>query len=121
MSELKHCPFCGRAPIALQVGEDKNGKQYQVICPWTDHEDETGGCGASSGFHDTLSGAIKAWNTRVITRATGEIEELLKAVARWLMDHPDQFLTLHKEDSGYQHFSIGTYPGRNVNIEFDVP
>ena len=62
MPELKHCPFCGGSPIALQVGEDKDGKQYQVICPWTDHED--GGCGASSGFYGTLSEAIDAWNRR---------------------------------------------------------
>ena len=62
MPELKHCPFCGSSPIALQVGEDKDGKQYQVICPWTDHED--GGCGASSGFYKTLSEAIDAWNRR---------------------------------------------------------
>ena len=59
MPKLKHCPFCGSSPIALQVGEDK-GKQYQVVCPWTDD----GGCGASSGFYGTLNEAIDAWNRR---------------------------------------------------------
>lgn len=62
-NDLKTCLFCGGRPIALQVGETKDGKQYQVICPW-DNNGGLYGCGASCGFHDTLKEAIEAWNRR---------------------------------------------------------
>lgn len=60
--ELKPCPFCGGMAIALQVGENFSCRQFQVICHW--YEGESTGCGASSGFFDSLREAIEAWNRR---------------------------------------------------------
>ncbi len=73
MEELKECPFCGNAPIVLSdedyktmceetygeipEGDDCDG--MYIICPATD-----GGCGACSGWGETLEDATKLWNRR---------------------------------------------------------
>lgn len=44
-TELKPCPFC-------------------ICCAVYRNQDQFGGCGASTGWHETEAEAISAWNRR---------------------------------------------------------
>ena len=63
--KLKPCPFCGGTDtLCINRETDKwENKpwtyQYQVICDWN-----SGGCGSSSGFYDSMEDARDAWNER---------------------------------------------------------
>ena len=73
MSELKPCPFCGRQVAGItDCGETTCfaaincfcfdtcvNKTYTVVC-----NRQSGGCGATGGYHRTESEAIEAWNRR---------------------------------------------------------
>ena len=72
MEELKPCPFCGMvtsvscmsaAQAELMDTENLNydtaSNQFAVVCSV-----HCEGCGASSGYHGTMEGAVKAWNRR---------------------------------------------------------
>lgn len=62
MSKLKPCPFCGQTEYLCMWAEGiKENRQYQVVCD-ASHD---GGCGASSGWKDTITEAKEAWNRRV--------------------------------------------------------
>jgi hypothetical protein len=60
------CPFCGGTDIVMCKEPNFfeghiNGYQYQVVC-----DASCGyGCGASSGFYDTIGEAKAAWNKRI--------------------------------------------------------
>lgn len=73
--KLERCPFCGEVPLASVVNnDDPEFRQYQIICPWSSDGDT--GCGAASGYYDSLEQAARAWNRRQrkeITKA--DIEE----------------------------------------------
>lgn len=58
--EIKRCPFCDG--MAIVVKDNFHYEQYQVVCPYIENEDV--GCGASSGYYDTMKEAIEAWNKR---------------------------------------------------------
>jgi len=68
MSKLKPCPFCGQTEYLCVWAEGiKENRQYQVVCD-ASHD---GGCGASSGWKDTITEAKEAWNRRA---QDGEIQ-----------------------------------------------
>ena len=68
MSKLKPCPFCGQTEYLCVWAEGiKENRQYQVVCD-ASHD---GGCGASSGWKDTIMEAKEAWNRRA---QDGEIQ-----------------------------------------------
>ena len=68
---LKKCPFCGME--VAEVWSDKmkaedEGRQFfgterfTVVCNFNKR-----GCGATCGYHDSVTMAIDKWNTRVVT------------------------------------------------------
>ena len=61
MPELKPCPFCGNADVALMTRKGKDGwrDRYYVLCDYND-----GGCGASGEWTHYIAEAIEAWNRR---------------------------------------------------------
>lgn len=63
MIELKKCPFCGSSAVYVQQETDYYDKtknyQFCVVCNFN-----WDGCGASSGYRDTMQEAIEAWNRR---------------------------------------------------------
>ena len=64
--DLKPCPFCGMevAMVYTQSERDEiqcDPERYTIVCSWTEN-----GCGATCGYHSTVSKAIKRWNTRVV-------------------------------------------------------
>lgn len=66
---LKPCPFCGEN--FMVVSRERSGCefQYQVVCDKTAYKkigigEYVYGCGASSGFYNTIADAIDAWNRR---------------------------------------------------------
>lgn len=62
--ELKPCPFCGCESVTIIDHEDGLGAcDYYVACDR---------CSASGSFSDTLDGAIRKWNNRVINHGTWE-------------------------------------------------
>ena len=61
MSELKPCPFCGRAEGGLFVDTDEIGWHY-VWCAPSD-----GGCGATGPGGVDDEHAIELWNRRAET------------------------------------------------------
>ena len=66
--QLQRCPFCGMESAELitqaelwgEGCEDLAGR-YTVCC-----SRDTGGCGATCGFHDSPDQAVSRWNTRVV-------------------------------------------------------
>lgn len=63
---LLRCPFCGvEAAIIITQNElweeQMNPERYTVCCARSN-----GGCGATSGFHETAQAAATRWNTRVV-------------------------------------------------------
>lgn len=59
--ELKPCPFCGQTEYLCVWAEGiKENRQYLVVCD-VSHD---GGCGASSGWKNTIMEAKEAWNRR---------------------------------------------------------
>lgn len=58
--EIKRCPFCGG--MAIVVKDNFQYEQYQVMCPYMGGG--KGGCGASSGYYETMQEAMDAWNRR---------------------------------------------------------
>ena len=48
------------------------------------------------------------------------ITELLWAVQDWLMEHPEQYLVLNRDEDGNQWFSVKTHNGAKEIIEFEV-
>lgn len=56
MAELKPCPFCGKTNIFVC----KEDGEYQVVCDFSQE-----GCGASSGFRESMKKAVEVWNRRV--------------------------------------------------------
>ena len=69
---LKPCPFCGKTDSLVVWAE---GDQYHVVCDAADCADGTsnGGCGASSGFADSIAEAAKAWNKRFNEEADDDV------------------------------------------------
>ena len=68
--KLKPCPFCGNDKTAEIITEQEEfellgiednfaEEAYAIAC--STHK---GGCGAYSGWHDTVEQAIEAWNRR---------------------------------------------------------
>lgn len=55
--KFEPCPFCGKTE---SVEFDCDGGNVAVVC-----NVHMGGCGASSGWHQTYEGAILAWNGRI--------------------------------------------------------
>ena len=55
MSELKHCPFCGKSKVGLIRKEDK----YRVICINPNCHIEP-----CTNWQDTKQEAIEKWNRR---------------------------------------------------------
>lgn len=48
------------------------------------------------------------------------ITELLLAVQEWLMEHPEQYLVLNRDEDGNQWFSVKTHHGAKNILEFEV-
>ena len=62
MDDLKPCPFCGeKEPVRFMTRKGKDGFRdyFYVLCEY-----DTGGCGASSGWHHYEDDAVDAWNNR---------------------------------------------------------
>lgn len=66
--QLQRCPFCGMdvAEILIQSEQYERdpkvySERYTIVCNWNKN-----GCGATCGFHDTISDAVSRWNTRVV-------------------------------------------------------
>lgn len=69
--ELKPCPFCGKSVAECKTCAEAElldelneiypewNKKFCVVCNFN-----KGGCGSSTGAHDTPEDAIKAWNRR---------------------------------------------------------
>lgn len=61
--QLLPCPFCGNTKLFVGTSDDilDDGKtnEFAVCCDFSQ-----GGCGASSGFEDTMEEAIEIWNKR---------------------------------------------------------
>jgi hypothetical protein len=66
---LQNCPFCGESEANYVIGlhkDDERGERtkspvtYAVVCDY-----RAGGCGASSGFYEDSTMAVKRWNMRV--------------------------------------------------------
>lgn len=59
--ELKPCPFCGSNKISIHSASEYGEKYfgYSMMCKILQ-----GGCGASSGYRDSVQEAYEAWNTR---------------------------------------------------------
>ena len=61
MRDLIPCPFCGQQKYLCVLADgEKDMRQYQIVCDASDD----GGCGASSGWYDTIAEAKAAWNRR---------------------------------------------------------
>lgn len=58
-NELKPCPFCGSATAPAERNAYKSPDYQIVVCAASN-----GGCGASSGWHETEAEAIAAWSRR---------------------------------------------------------
>lgn len=75
-TKLKPCPFCGNTDIVMCKEPNFweghiNGYQYQVVCDASSGY----GCGASSGFRDTIGDAKDAWNKRIAwEKEDGDVE-----------------------------------------------
>ena len=66
MSELKPCPFCGRAD-KMKVWKTESRWDHGVIENWRvscNAEGDEAGCGGSGGAKRTRKEAIEAWNRR---------------------------------------------------------
>jgi len=48
------------------------------------------------------------------------ITDLLLAVQEWLMEHPEQYLVLNRDEDGNQWFSVKTRSGADAIIDFEV-
>lgn len=66
--QLQRCPFCGMevaevwtASEAQEIPFDEERERYTIVCDWSKR-----GCGATCGFHESVSEAVKRWNTRVV-------------------------------------------------------
>jgi hypothetical protein len=64
--QLQRCPFCGMdvAEIYTQSERDEipiDPERYTVVCAWSKN-----GCGATCGFHESVSSAVSRWNARVV-------------------------------------------------------
>ncbi len=66
MPKLKPCPFCGHVgahacpDYELEgVDEEETNEFYAVVC-----DIYNGGCGANSGYADSIPEAMAKWNKR---------------------------------------------------------
>lgn len=76
MEKLKPCPFCGNSVAehtTLQDCEMCANFEDEEMCPNFEAcgyghfivcNVNKGGCGASTGWYQTIEEAVKAWNTR---------------------------------------------------------
>ena len=69
MKELKPCPFCGGEKLIIADYRELEGcnnlEEYECIPCYTVCCDfNQDGCGATSGYRQTESEAIEAWNRR---------------------------------------------------------
>ena len=69
MKELKPCPFCGNEKLIITTCEelelcDNLEKCECIPCYTVCCDFHQGGCGAASGYRQTESEAIEAWNRR---------------------------------------------------------
>lgn len=104
--KLKPCPFCGKSGTAVlsdACSDEQCGNFEDEVCPNYDPigvrvdceglcpihyvvcDVRKGGCGASTGWHETTEEAVKAWNTRYsenvvkIETPTLDAEKVMKA------------------------------------------
>lgn len=63
--QLQRCPFCGKS-VAMVLPESelklekKDIEMFTVCCAYN-----SGGCGATCGYHMTKQKAVSRWNTRI--------------------------------------------------------
>ena len=67
---------------------------------------------------DGAYGYVSAYEIEEMEPAA--ITEILLAVQEWLMEHPEQYLVLNRDEDGNQWFSVKTYSGANAIIDFEV-
>ena len=67
---------------------------------------------------DGAYGYVSAYEIEEMEPAA--ITEILLAVQEWLMEHPEQYLVLNRDEDGNQWFSVKTYSGSNAIIDFEV-
>lgn len=70
--KLKPCPFCGKSVAEIDDAKELGGCPYYDDCDQAEYEQcemhtvvcnvHKGGCGASSGYYDTVEDAVAAWN-----------------------------------------------------------
>jgi len=71
--------------------------------------------------HATQDGAYEYVSAYEIGKMEpASITELLLAVQEWLMEHPEQYLVLNRDEDGNQWSSIKTHQGAKNIIEFEV-
>ena len=69
--QLQRCPFCGMDVAEIMSQTDyidelgcdpyEHAETYTVVCSFLDN-----GCGATCGYHYSVSEAVRRWNTRVV-------------------------------------------------------
>ncbi len=70
MLKLKPCPFCGEELAVVSKITEGCFIKYQIVCDDSSYRKGAYdgvyvyGCGGSTGYYDTRSEAIDAWNTR---------------------------------------------------------
>jgi hypothetical protein len=68
--KIEKCPFCDKAVAEITNCKDLEGCRHFEKCPATEPyvcvvcNMFEGGCGASSGYYDSVEKAIAAWNRR---------------------------------------------------------
>ena len=70
---MKPCPFCGRAEIAVKQSYDQalDGMLFQAVCVK---------CGCRSGHHDTIPAVASQWNTRAPDPRVERLVEALQGI-----------------------------------------
>lgn len=64
--ELSSCPFCGSTKVNIC---QTNARAIWIEC------ENVAGCGAQTGSHNTVAGAVKRWNVRTTVVVTATIVE----------------------------------------------
>lgn len=71
--------------------------------------------------HATQDGAYEYISAHEIEEMEpASITDLLLAVQEWLMEHPEQYLVLNRDEDGNQWFSVKTRSGADDIIDFEV-